>query len=70
MKKYYVRVKHVQGGLQPVLLFDPLATIEPSGVFYKGGAEDIEEYEVLTRFDLDRVLDLSPAVVEYTSEEV
>jgi len=70
MKKYLVKVRSTQGGLQPVLLFDPLAVIEPSYEGDTGKEGGTEEYEILTRFDLDRVLDLSPEVVEYTSEEV
>jgi hypothetical protein len=70
MKKYLVKVRSTQqGGLQPVLLFDPLAEIEFAESSYKEGV-DIEQYEILTRFDLDRILDLSSEVVEYTSEEV
>jgi hypothetical protein len=65
MKKYLVRVRSTQNGLQSVLLFDPTATIE-----FLSYEEGTEEYEVITPFDLDRILDTSPEVLSYISEEI
>jgi hypothetical protein len=63
--RYFVKVRPTKYGLQSVLLFDPFAELEFLNC--EGG---IEEYEIVSQFNLDRILDLSPGVIEYTSEEI